>query len=118
MGLRTAAGVELTGRKTPCPTCPWRMSQAGKHPRDTLPDSSKDRSQISWGCHRSPMVRGDSTQICAGYLQSKDLANITIMVNQLRGVLPLAEEVVCDEPLFPTLDAILEGLDDAERREG
>lgn len=116
MALRSPAGTILTGRKTPCPTCPWRESQAGKHPQGRYPRPDSDRSQLSWGCHTAPTDRGGhSTQVCAGYLKSEDLANPAVRFSQVVGMLPRPSSIQCDEPLYPTLAAMLAALPSKDR---
>lgn len=85
--------------RQPCAECPWRQDvKPGKFPPSrflSLITTAVDRTLKVFACH---MTSGKKTQVCAGFLLSKDAAhNLTLRLSR-----QLFDDVKSAAPLHAT----------------
>lgn len=85
-GVTTVTGSGGTHRRSPCPTCPWRLdAEVGRFPAQAYRESAStayDGALNTFACHESGSKR---PAICAGFLLRNSTHNIGVRLALIAG---------------------------------
>lgn len=81
----TVVGGKGTYRRTPCVTCPWKVSSTGEFPAEAFRHSAGtayDMAEHTFACHASGTNR---PSLCAGFLLKGADHNLAIRMKRMQG---------------------------------